>query len=171
MRTMMALLTLSMLFAACSGGGGGSTPESTFEAVKSVAAAKDWEGFYDLFGPSDRAKAEKKWEEYKKQFDTPQGKMGLQAMAGLLGLDAEKIPQMSFREYFVAILGAMVKKGGPEAGQLAAIANAAITDKKVEGDQATLKFKAGETEDDLKLVKEGGSWYMAGDILMGMIGN
>ena len=163
MRTTTALITISLLLVACSGG---STPEAAFETMKARAAARDWGGFYDLIAPSVRKQAEAKWEVSKKELDTDAGRM----VTTGLGLDPEKVSQMSLREFFVALIGKRTEMSDGQPGQLTAFANAVITDKKVEGDRATILYKTGDREEELKMAKEGGSWYLGGEILGDMPG-
>ncbi len=168
MRIGVAVLAGLLLFAACSGGSAGTTPQATFESMKKVAGAKDWGGLYDLVEPSAREEAEKNWQEQKKKLDSPEGKMGLKMMAGMFGLDAEKIPEMSMKELFVAMLEKFSDM--PQGKKVQEFAEATILDTKIDGDKATIKFKAGGKEDSMNLKKVGGSWYLDGSMLRGMSG-
>jgi major membrane immunogen (membrane-anchored lipoprotein) len=166
MRIALALVTAAVLLVAC-GDGGGSTPEGTFESVKKLTAAKDWDGFYDLLAPSARTQAEKEWEE--KEFDSPEGKLELQMMASLSGVDAEKIPQMSLKEFFGTMAAKMTEMGGPAAAEFEKFKDAKIVDSRIEGDMATLTFKVGDREEKIEMVKEDGSWYLGGKMLKGPV--
>lgn len=149
-----ALAAVSLVACGGSGGSAGDTPEATFEAAKKVAADRDYRGMVDMMAPSQLAVMEKQWKAGM------QGE-GAAMMATMLGKSKEEVEKMSFKDYMVAM---MEKQAETDAESVDLMEDAAIVDKKVEGDRCTLTVKKKDGEQDtVKLVREDGRWYLAGN--------
>lgn len=150
-RIASALLLLAPALAGC-GGGGASTPEEAFAAIRQAFAERNWGAMYDMLPPGWRKMKEGEWERGKKDGD------GAATTARGLGLDPDEAKGMSWREVCVLILE---RQKEAMAHELDRWAEAEILEKKEEGNRCTLRIRIEGGEDELILSRTKGVWYAA----------
>ena len=151
-RTIVAAAVLAMVFTACGGGSEpGSTPEDSFEAIQKVIKNKNWEAMADFIPPSKLEGAEK---QFKEGLDGPGGAM----MAAMFGIELEELKGMDYRS-FIAMMFEKMSEKDPKQTML--MQEGTIKDSRIDGKTATLIIAHGDDEEEVKLVQEGGIWYMA----------
>lgn len=149
-RSICALAVLALTLSACGGGGAGKTPEATFEKLQSALKSKDWGATFDLVAPSQHAKQEKEFEDGK-------GKPSSAMIAMMVGIEAEELKKMSYREFSLKLAEKMAEKK-PE--QFQKLADAKFVDAKVEGGNATVNLEVDGKMVAFPMVREDGRWYM-----------
>jgi hypothetical protein len=151
MRYGLVLAAVAVFMVACGGGGAaGATPKDTFDAVKKLAEKKDFGGFYDSLSAGSKKKFDEQFEGMKKQWAGLDAAMKTE-MEKTLG-DPTKMANA--REFFV-------KSAEKNPDKAAEIAKATFVEAKEEGNKATVKFKIGEKDDEMKMEKVDGKWYVS----------
>ncbi len=152
-RTIVLTVALALVFTACGGGDGpGATPEDTFNHIQADMKSGNWEAIVDYVPPSKLPEAEK---QFKK---TLESEMGLNMMAGVLGVKPEELKTMDFRTAMGKMLEKMMQKDSKEMDR---IVNSTIKESKIDGKKATITVTHGDKTEEIELVEEDGRWYMA----------
>ncbi len=152
MKLSVMILALGLLMGACGGGGPGDTPEATFEALKSAVANHDFGGMFDMMAESTK-------EQMKPMFDALKAAPEAQqkAMCEGMGIDAGSLDGMSFRDFFI-MRGE--KAAEEEEDDFENMKDAEIIETKIDGEKATIKYKAGGETDTMKFILVDGKWVI-----------
>ncbi len=129
----------------------GSTPTDSFHAVQYIVRHKNWEVMADFIPPSQLDGAE---DDFKKGLEGP----GATMMATMFEIELEELKVMDYRSFLAMMFEKMSEK---DSKQTALMMEGRIKHKEINGNQATLIVKKGDDEETVKLVEEGGTWYMA----------
>jgi hypothetical protein len=148
-KTILAAAVLALAFAAC-GGGAGSSPESTFEAMRQAAINKDGGTMYDLLSPEARKQATAGFEQMKDA--PPQAK---EAVAKQMGITAGELDSMTPRDFF-----ALMMEKNADDKMVEEAKSSKIVESKVEGDKATLTVETNGEKETVQLIRVDGKWFL-----------
>lgn len=137
----------------------GATPSATWAAWHAASLEFDWNGLYGLLSPSKRREADKAWAEGGEfRREAPE-------IAKDLGLSVEKVEGMSILDLYVARNERDIQMQRAEPGNefkqtYEDFKAAEFLKEELDGESATVKFRIGDRNRSLRLVREEGKWYI-----------
>jgi hypothetical protein len=142
-------ISIAVSLVACGGGGAGATPKDTFETLKKMGANKDFGGYWNMMSPSSQKQIEDQFKQMKDGWAQKPDEMkaGMEKELG----DPTKFG--SAKEFFIK----MAEKNPEKATE---VSKGEFVSVKEDGDKATVTFKVGGKEDNMKLEKVDGKWYV-----------
>ena len=132
-----------------------SAAQATLERFRDVLLKEDWSAAYDLYAPSERKRAEGRWNVMRADADKAgsPNKSRLDGFALDVGKSAAEVAAMDLRTFFVLRNKA---QGGPRGMKIE------IRDfEELEGDFGMARVKFGDNLQQVPMKREDGRWYLA----------
>ena len=132
----------------------GDTPEKTFEELKKAVTDEDWDSVYELLAPSEK-------EQITKQMDLMRkNDQALSQLATMIEVPEDKLKQLSGKEVAILFMGKMAVRDKERfEREIGKIRSGTITGKELDGNFCLLKYKSGDKEGELELIRVEGKWY------------